>query len=75
MTSVSETISRMVEILPQKAQERLLDRFLPIISEIADEIQWDATFEGTQGELASIAKRVKEEVARGQTEPMDYDRL
>jgi hypothetical protein len=75
MTSVSETISRMIEILPQEAQERLLDRFLPIISEISDEIEWDTVFEDTKDKLASIAKRVKKEVVQGKTEPMDYGRL
>jgi len=75
MTSVSETISRMIEILPQEAQERLLDRFLPIISEISDEIEWDTAFEDTKDKLASIAKRVKKEVVQGKTEPMDYGRL
>ena len=75
MTTVSETISRMIEILPQKAQERLLDRFLPIISDISDEIKWDTAFEDTQEKLASVAKRVKEEIAQGKTEPMNFGRL
>ncbi len=75
MNNASETITKMIESLPESMQDRVLDEIKPIISEALDEAQWKMQFERKQENLIAFAKKVKEEVAAGKAKPMDYERL
>jgi hypothetical protein len=69
------TIVKMLESLPEPAQEQVVEHLREYLADLQDELEWDALFKKTQPRLAEAAQRAKEEIAEGQAEPMDYDRL
>lgn len=69
------TIVKMLESLPESAQEQVVEHLREYLADLQDELEWDALFEKTQPQLAQAAQRAKKEIAEGRAEPMDYDRL
>lgn len=69
------TVTKMLESLPEGMQEQVLDHLREYIADLQDELRWDALFEKTQPKLIAAAQRAKQEIAAGQAEPMDYERL
>ena len=69
------TVEKMLESLPEEAQERVVEHLREYILDLQDELQWDALFKRTQDKLVAAARRAKEEIAAGQAEPMDFERL
>jgi len=69
------TVEKMLESLPEEMQERVVEHLREYILDLQDELQWDALFKRTQGELVAAARRAREEIAAGQAEPMDFERL
>ena len=70
-----ETVTRMLESLPESAQDRVVEYLREYIETLADELRWNESFEKTQSQLAEAARRAREEVASGHGKPMDYDQL
>jgi hypothetical protein len=75
MGNVTETISKMIETLPESMQYGILDDIKAIIAEKLDEAEWDAKFKRNPEALIAMAKKVKKEIAEGKTTPMDYEKL
>jgi len=75
MNCVAETVTKMIEELPEHLQKKLLDEITPIISEALDEAKWEAQFQRGSSKLIEIAEAVKEQVSRGGSEPMDFAKL
>jgi len=76
MSSASvETLTKMLESLPDSEQDRVVEHLREYIEILSDELNWSEAFEKTQSRLVEAAQRAKEEIATGKTEPMDYDRL
>ena len=76
MTSTSiATVVKMMESLPEVAQNQVAEHLRNYIAETRDEIQWDTAFQKSQKQLVEAARRAREEIAEGLAEPMDYDRL
>jgi len=69
------TVEKMLEALPEEAQERVVEHLREYILDLQDELQWDALFKRTQDKLVAAARRAKEEIAAGKAEPMDFERL
>lgn len=69
------TVIKMMELLPEDVQNRVLEHLREYIRELEDERKWDETFTKTQSQLAVAAKRARQEIAEGLAEPMDYDKL
>jgi hypothetical protein len=69
------TITKMIETLPESAQERAVEHLREFIAEIQDETRWDNLFKKTQKQLVAAARRAREEIAAGHAKPMDYDQL
>jgi len=69
------TIVKMLEALPESAQEQVVQHLREYLADLQDELEWDALFKKTQQQLIEAAQRAKEEIAKGQAQPMDYDRL
>ena len=74
-TATIETVTRMLEGLPDSIQERAIEHLREYLDEVTDEIRWEESFERTSDKLAQLAERVKTDIASGKTEPMDLDRL
>ena len=69
------TVVKMMESLPGPVQDQVVDHLREYLADLQDELQWDAQFARTQQELVAAARRARKEVAEGQAEAMDYDRL
>jgi hypothetical protein len=69
------TAIRMLEFLPEATQEQVVEHLREYIADLEDERQWDITFKKTQPQLIAAARRAKEEIAKGQAQPMDFDQL
>ena len=75
MNNVSETITRMVQSLPESLQVSVLEELEKIVAEKRDEVEWNMQFEGRQDQLIAAAKKVKEQIIAGKVEEMDYEKL
>ncbi len=76
MTSTAiVTMAKMMETLPEPAQNQLVEHLRDYIAEIQDEAQWDVLFNRTQEQLIAAARRARQEIAAGHAEPLDYEQL
>ena len=74
-SAVIATVVKMMESLPDPVQDRVADHLREYIEDLRDEVQWDATFKKTQGQLIAAARRAKQEIAAGQAKLLDPDQL
>jgi len=66
MSSASiETLTRMLESLPESAQDQVVEHLREYIADLRDDVRWDASFKRTQAQLAEAARRARNEVAEG----------
>ena len=70
-----ETVEKMLQSLPEAAQERAVEHLREYILDLQDEMLWDDQFSRTEEQLIAAARRAKTEIAAGKAEPMDFDRL
>lgn len=75
MSPSIETVVKMMESLPEPAQNQVTEHVRNYIEELQDEIQWDFLFNKTQKQLIKAAKRAKQEIAKGYAKPMNYNEL
>jgi hypothetical protein len=64
------TVVKMMETLPENAQNLVVEHMREYIATMQDEDVWDTAFQKTQSQLAAAAR-----IAAGQAQPMDYNRL
>jgi len=69
------TIVKMVESLPDELQEKVVEHIRDYITDLEDEKRWDVSFQRTQVNLVAAARKAKQEIAAGQSVPMDYEQL
>ncbi|GAB4370027.1 MAG: hypothetical protein Kow00121_10400 [Elainellaceae cyanobacterium] len=69
------TIVKMVESLPDELQEKVVEHIRDYIADLEDEKRWDTSFQRTQDNLVAAARKAKQEIAAGQSVPMDYEQL
>ena len=74
-TATIETVTKMLEGLPDSVQERAVEHLREYLDEVTDEIRWDESFEKSSARLAEMAELAKRDIANGKTTPMDFDRL
>ena len=70
-----ETVTKMLESLPESAQAQVVIHLREYIANLRDEIEWNATFKKTESKLVEAARRARQEVSEGKAEPMDYEKL
>jgi len=58
------TVSRMMESLPEPAQEQVASHLREYILDLRDELKWDLALKRTQPRLIAAARRAKEEIAQ-----------
>ncbi len=54
------TITKMIETLPESAQDQVVEHLRDFIAERQDENQWDALFKKTQNQLIAAARQARE---------------
>jgi len=69
------TLVKMLESLPETAQDQVVVHLREYIEDLRDELRWDLIFEKTQKQLAAAGKRAKQEIVEGRARPMDFDQL
>lgn len=74
-STVIATVIKMLESLPEQAQEEAIEHLRGYIAELHDDRVWDARFKQTQPQLVAAARRVREDIAQGRAEPLDLNRL
>ncbi len=76
MTSTAiVTLTKMMETLPEEAQNQAVEHLRIYIAEMQDEQQWDTLFKNSQNQLVAAAQQARKEIAAGRAEPMNYDEL
>ena len=74
----SETIAtdvKMLESLPDSAQNEVAEHLRNYIAEIQDDIRWDGLFQSTESKLTAMARQAKKDIAHGKARPMNLDEL
>jgi hypothetical protein len=71
--NLSETISKMVQSLPEALQMSAFEEFRRIIEKKRHETKWDRQFKQKEEALVSAARKVKEQIKAGQVEQMDTE--
>jgi hypothetical protein len=74
-STVISTIEKMLESLPETAQNQVVEHLREYITNMQDDIQWELLFKKTQNKLIDAAKKAKREIAEGHAVPMDYSKL
>ena len=69
------TVIKIMESLPETAQDRVVEHLREYLEDLRDELQWDTLFRKTQPQLIAAARRARKEIAEGLAQPMDYDQL
>ncbi|MBI4641404.1 MAG: hypothetical protein HY731_11965 [Candidatus Tectomicrobia bacterium] len=69
------TMIKMIESLPENAQNQVVEHLREYIEDLRDELQWDMLFESTQPQLVAAAKRAKREIAEGHAKRLDVNQL
>lgn len=69
------TIIKMLETLPEQAQNRVVEHLREYIEDLRDEALWNESFSRTQTNLVSAAQQVRKEIAEGNASPFDIDKL
>ena len=69
------TIVKILEYFSDEQQEKIIEHLREYIADFQDELQWEKSFEKTQGKLVAAARKVKEQIAEGKGQLMDYDKL
>lgn len=69
------TITKMIDTLPEYAQDQVVEHLRDFIADMQDEIQWDDMFQKTEKQLVAAARRAKQEIAAGRAKPLNYDQL
>jgi hypothetical protein len=57
------TVVKMMESLPEPAQEQIVEHLRRYLEEFRDELRWDGLFKKFQPQLIAAAKRAKREIA------------
>jgi hypothetical protein len=74
-SAATNTISKMLEALPEQFQDRVLEHMREYIEDIREEVNWSESFSKSQNKLASIARQVRKEINEGKAVPLDVEQL
>jgi len=75
MSKRTETVVKMIESLPVKAQERVVEELRDLVEDARDDARWDDLFERKKVRLVAAARKARKEIAAGKARDMDYDKL
>ena len=74
-TPAIETVVKMLETLPEPAQDRVVEHLRDYLEDMQDELRWDEAFARTQPQLAEAARHAKRAIADGKAMPFDLSQL
>jgi tRNA uridine 5-carbamoylmethylation protein Kti12 len=65
------TVIKMIESLPEDAQDQVVEHLRDYLEEMKDDAKWDSAFKKTQPQLVAAARRAKKEIADGRSKPLN----
>ena len=74
-TSAATTMIKMLETVPDKLQETVVEHMRDYIEDIRDEARWKDSFSLTQDKLIAAARQARQEIAGGKSSPLDVEKL
>ena len=69
------TVVKMLESLPDSAQNEVVEHLNNYIAELQDDIRLDGLFKSTESKLTAMARQAKRDIAQGKSRPMNLDEL
>lgn len=69
------TVIKMIESLPEDAQDQVVDHLRDYLEEMRDDSKWANAFKKTQPQLIASARRAKREIADGRAKPLNHKDL
>lgn len=69
------TVVKMMESLPESAQNQIVEYVRNYLMEIQDDLRWDELFNKSESKLVAMAQLAKRQVVEGKALPMDYREL
>lgn len=69
------TVVKIMESLPENAQNRFLEHLREYIQDLEEELKWEKSFKKTESNLIAASLRAKQQIAEGLSKPMNYDEL
>jgi hypothetical protein len=75
MSKATETVVKMIESLPEKVQERVVEELRALVEKARDDERWDGLFERKKSRLVAAGRKARKEIAAGKASDMDYDKL
>jgi DNA phosphorothioation-dependent restriction protein DptG len=75
MSKATETAVRMIESLPESAQEKVVEELRALVEDVREEANWDELIERKKNSLVAAARKAREEIAAGKATDMDFDKL
>jgi hypothetical protein len=75
MSKATETATKMIESLPEAAQERVVEELRTLVEDARDEAKWDELIERKKDGLVATARKARKEIAAGKATDMDFDKL
>ena len=74
-TTVTVTMMKMLDTLPEGLQERALEHLREYIEDIREDMQWNESFSHSQSKLVTAARQARRSIAEGESTPLDLDML
>lgn len=74
-TATIETVTRMLESLPDAAQAQAVEYLREYLDEVTEEMRWDESFARTSEKVGEAARELRQQFKEGKTEPVDIERL
>lgn len=69
-TTTITTVTKMLESLPDAAQDRVVEHLREYIENLRDEMKWDQSFKNNSSKLIEAAHQARKEIAEGRTRAM-----
>lgn len=74
-SSAISIVIKMMESLPPAIQDQVAEHLQEYILDLQDEARWEESFQKAESNLIAAARRAKQQIAQGQSSPLDYDQL
>jgi hypothetical protein len=74
-TETLATIEKMLETLPENAQQQVVEHLREYISEMQSEWRWERLYKEKQNTLEKIARQAKQQIAENKAQPLNIDDL
>jgi hypothetical protein len=75
MSKATETATKMIESLPEAAQDRIVEELRILVEDSREEAKWEALLERKKDRLVAAARKARKEIAVGKATEMDFDKL